>query len=180
MKNKRNTEYKSFNKNINLGNINNVTRFQNIRQFFKEKSNHLSPIKFKWTRLCEIKPSKKMWSSVGKKILKEKRAFRFNNFLTISSVTHTLTVRIQLMGTLSTSRRDRKYIALHISVDMKDITTTNRNQCVAPMYAGDAHAIHIMPRAWKIIKHFRYSHCAANLKREILTINKNNDKNSFS
>jgi len=50
------------------------------------------------------------------------------------------------MGTLSTSRRDRRYMAVHISVAMNDVTETNRNQWVAPMYAGDAHAIHIMPR----------------------------------
>jgi len=57
------------------------------------------------------------------------------------------------MGTLSTSRRDKKYTAHHMSVDMKDVTATNRNQCVAPIYAGDAHAIHIIPRPWKMYKY---------------------------
>lgn len=60
------------------------------------------------------------------------------------------------MGTLSTSLRDKKYTELHMSVDMKDITATNRNQCVAPIYAGDAHAIHIIPRPWKFINMCEY------------------------
>lgn len=57
-----------------------------------------------------------------------------------------LTDEIQLIGSLSASRIDSRYMKHHTRVAMKAVTVTNRNQWVPLTSAGEAHAIHIIPR----------------------------------
>lgn len=43
-----------------------------------------------------------------------------------------------------------------MSVDMKHVTTTNRNQCVPDIKAGEAVAIHINPNNCNKIKYIHF------------------------
>jgi hypothetical protein len=61
-----------------------------------------------------------------------------------------LTVKIQFIGKFRTSLMPSKYTKDQRTVAMNEVIATNKKKCVAPIHAGDAQAMQIIPNICKV------------------------------